>query len=60
VGRERRIELIRQIEELRGSSVIVYVTGDRNPVPTSIAEDAVRLLYEHLLAMEADPERRAD
>jgi len=29
-------------------------------VPTNIAEDAVRLLYEHLLAMEVDPERKTE
>ena len=48
-----RRELIKKIQEKRESKVIVYFTGDRQPVfaSTSIAEDAVRPLYEHLLSL---------
>lgn len=42
--------LIDKIEELRGSNVLVYLTGDRQPIGSRIAEDAVRPLYKHLLA----------
>jgi hypothetical protein len=42
-------DLIKQIEEKRNSKLIIYFTGDRNNANASIAEDAVRPLYEHLL-----------
>src|SRR4030042_4032197 len=44
-------ELIRQIQEIRSSKVITYITGDRQPIGSIIAEDAVRPLYEHLLSI---------
>jgi hypothetical protein len=51
--------LLKKIEELRHSNLIVYFTGDRQPFQTFIAEDAVRPLYDHLLALvEAAPQRR--
>jgi len=51
VSRENRIELINKIQELRGSNVLVYFTGDRQPIGSRIAEDAVRPLYKHLLGL---------
>jgi hypothetical protein len=51
VSREIRIGLISKIQELRGSNVLVYFTGDRQPIGSRIAEDAVRPLYKHLLAL---------
>ncbi len=46
--RENRVELIKQIEDLHGSKVICYVTGDRAPFTTQIAGDAVRVIRRHL------------
>ncbi len=46
-------DIIERIEEKRNSKVIVYFTGDRPPFPARIAEDAVRPLYDHLLALES-------
>lgn len=43
-------DLIKQIQENRGSKVIAYITGDRQPIHSRLAEDAVRPLYEHLLS----------
>lgn len=51
MSRENRIGLINKIQELRGSNVLVYFTGDRPPIGSRIAEDAVRPLYKHLLAL---------
>lgn len=51
MGRENRIGLINKIQELRGSNVLVYFTGDRQPIGSRIAEDAVRPLYKHLLGL---------
>lgn len=48
-----RKELIKKIQNMRNSAVIVYFTGDRpiGPFPASrMAEDAVRPLYDHLLS----------
>lgn len=59
MARAKRVELIQQIQELRGSNVFVYFTGDRQPIGSRIAEDAVRPLYKHLLGLaEAVPERK--
>ncbi len=45
-------ELINQIQEIRKSKVVAYITGDRPFFATArIAEDAVRPLYEHLLSI---------
>jgi hypothetical protein len=44
-------ELIEQIQGIRDSKVIAYITGDRQPIGSMIAEDAVRPLYEHLLSI---------
>ncbi|MHB1419837.1 MAG: SDH family Clp fold serine proteinase [Bacillota bacterium] len=46
--REKRVNLIRQIEEIRNSSVICYVTGDRENIGTRIAPDIIRVFYRHL------------
>ncbi|MFH0903716.1 MAG: hypothetical protein V1854_00820 [Methanobacteriota archaeon] len=53
MGRNERIELIEKIQKSRGSKVLVYFTGDRKPIPSQIAEDAVLLLYNHLLALQS-------
>lgn len=58
MDRQARIELIQRIQELRDSNVLVYFTGDRQPIGSRIAEDAVRPLYKHLLGLlETAPKR---
>src|SRR5438067_6643833 len=49
--RDTRKGLIEQIEQARGSRVLVYVTGDRPPATAQIGDDAVRPLYAHLREM---------
>lgn len=51
-------ELISSLEKERGSKVIVYFTGDRRPFASKIAEDAVRSLYEHLLNLDFNEEKK--
>lgn len=51
-------KLIQEIEQKRGSRVIVYFTGDRHPFGARIAEDAVRPLYDHLLDLKFEGENR--
>jgi hypothetical protein len=48
-----RQQLIEQVEHLRGSRVLVYVTGDRAPFQANIGDDAVRPMIDHLRSMEA-------
>jgi hypothetical protein len=62
VSRENRLQLIRHIQESRDSHVLVYVTGDRHGAQSAIGEDAIRPLYEHLLALaeNASPKGRLD
>jgi len=43
--------LIKKIQELRGSRLLVYVTGDRPPTVNNIGDDAVRPMVEHLRRM---------
>ncbi|MBT9149473.1 MAG: SDH family Clp fold serine proteinase [Dehalococcoidia bacterium] len=55
-NRKERLELILNIQEHRGSKVLVYFTGDRPPFSSLIAEDAVLPLYKHLLVLkETEP-----
>ena len=43
-----RIDLIKQIEEERGSTLMCYITGDRQKLETKIADDVIPILYRHL------------
>lgn len=51
--REKRVELLRAIEERRRSRVIAYFTGDRENVSTRVAPDVLRVFYRHLEALDA-------
>lgn len=59
-ARERRLELIREIQKERQSKVIVYITGDRRNAEALIATDALRPMYEHLLLWDQEELRRVD
>lgn len=48
MSRATRKDLIKQIEQKRGSRLLCYVTGDRAPAAAQIGDDAVRPMYEHL------------
>lgn len=48
MARAERKALIERIEEMRGTRVITYVTGERPPFGAQIGTDAVRPLYDHL------------
>ena len=43
-----RKDLLREIERLRESRVILYVTGDRRGLETKIAQDVIDLFADHL------------
>ena len=46
-----RIKLIKQLQEIRNSSVICYITGDRERFNTKISDDVVSIFYRHLELM---------
>lgn len=51
MGRRERQELIKAIEEERGSKLLVYITGDRRGLETRIAMDAFPFIFTHLSRM---------
>ena len=56
MGKRERQELIKAIEEERGSRLLVYITADRTlpdgtPIGGQIAIDALPIIYSHLLRM---------
>lgn len=54
----RQQKELKQIEAKRESRLLVYFTGDRQPFGARIAEDVVRPVYDHLLALEKlEPKR---
>ncbi len=59
-SRETRVNLIKQIEGKRKSKLLVYFCGDRHPAGSQIAPDAVRPLYDHLLAIAPTELKRLD
>jgi len=50
-NRARRRQLIDEIERLRGSRLITYVTSDRDNCQGQIDENVVRPMYDHLLEL---------
>ena len=52
-SRKQRVNLIKQIEKKRESKLLVYFCADRPPrgAGSQISSDAVRPLYDHLLAI---------
>ncbi len=58
--RNKRSELIGKLEELRNSTAICYLTSLRPGVPASMAEDQVRVLFDHLLRLPERPVEKLD
>ncbi len=60
MGLTERIALIRKIEEIRGSTVICFLTGLQQNVPSVIADDSVRVFFDHLLLFPSKPIAKLD
>src|SRR5580700_7443800 len=45
---KERIEIIKELENLRGSQIICYLTSVRPGIPALLAEDQVRVFFDHL------------
>src|SRR5262249_11929049 len=59
-GFSQRIVLIKKIEELRGSTVVCFLTSLRQNLPAQIAEDSVRVFFDHLLLFPSRPVEKFD
>jgi len=55
-----RLKLIKEIENLRQSKVICYLTSLRPNLGSAMAEDAVRVLFDHLLVLPTRPVEKLD
>lgn len=60
MGLSERISLIKKIEELRDSKVICYLTSLRPNVTGNISDDAVRVMFDHLLLLPSRPIKKLD
>lgn len=60
MGLSERVALIKKIEDLRDSKVICYVTTLRPNVVGQISDDAVRIMFEHLLLLPSRPIKKLD
>jgi len=57
---EDRLKLIEEIETLRQSKVICYLTSLRPNLGAAIADDAVRVFFDHLLLLPSRPVKQLD
>ena len=57
---KERIALIKKIEELRGSTVLCFLTSIRENVMSVIADDSVRVFFDHLLLLPSRPVPKLD
>lgn len=55
MGRQERVELMRNIARRRKAGLICYITGDRENVSTRIAPDVTPVFYRHLEMLGAQP-----
>jgi hypothetical protein len=55
-----RISLIKKIQGLRKSRVICYLTSLRPNVPAQMADDSVRVLFDHVLLLSGRPVDKLD
>src|ERR1043165_8403401 len=55
-----RIRLIREIERIRGSKVICFLTSLRPNIVSQIADEVIPFFFEHLLRLPARPVEKLD
>ena len=55
MGKKERIELIKKIEDITNSKVLVYVTGDRQGLETRISSDVIPFIHKHLEKIGTTP-----
>lgn len=60
MSRDKRKQIIDQIEKKRKSKVITYVTSDRQGLQVQIAGDIVSILHEHIMLLDNDTKGKVD
>ena len=60
MGFAERLDIIREIERIRESKVICYLTSLRPNLGAAMGEDAVRAFFEHLILFEQRPIPKLD
>jgi Serine dehydrogenase proteinase len=55
-----RVKLIAEIEQLRNSKVLCYLTSVRQNIAANMADDAVREMFDHLLLLPSRPVKQLD
>src|SRR5713226_1038167 len=60
MGLQERAALIKRIEGIRGSSMICFLTSLRQHVAGIIADDSVRVFFDHLLLLPSRPVEKLD
>src|SRR5947208_9165552 len=60
VSSSARLALIKEIERIRGSRIICYLTTLRPNLPGQMSEDAVRHVFDHLLLFDQRPVEMLD
>lgn len=60
MSKETRIDLIKKIEEKRGTKLVTYVTSTRANLEVQMAIDMIRKIYEHLKLIEEDKKGKID
>lgn len=57
---KERIKLIKQVEKLRGSSVICFLTSVRPNLAAQISDDCVRIFLDQMLQLPKRPVKKLD
>lgn len=60
MSRDKRIDLIKKIQEKRKSRVITYVTSDRANLSVPIMPDVISIIHEHILLSGGDEKGKLD
>lgn len=53
-------DALKALQQKRGSKIISYIVSTRQGVNYQIADDAVRIIYDHLLSAKVDSNTKID
>lgn len=58
--KEKREVIIKELQKERGSKIIAYIVSTRQGVNFQIADDAVRIIYDHLKKLDVKSNEKID
>lgn len=58
--KEKREDIIKELQKKRGSKIVSYIVSTRQGVNFQIADDAVRVIYDHLKKLEVEEGEKID